>query len=183
MTFLNENFVGIAGLGIILAFVLLIGLLRTGRRGWSYAGIACGLLFVGLLYREVRVVTTREEILATLLQIARDLETNDPPNVLAHIAASAPSLQAEAKKRLAALRIHRASVKSNLRITQTTGAPPTAATAKFNAVLVLSETRSGVQNLWSPWLFVVDFVREGEVWKVARYERHDPRGAEFDRGH
>ncbi len=179
-TFLAENFWGIGAIGCLSAILLLIAMVQTGKFAWLLAAIGTIVITLLLMVHEVTTVTVREEIASVLFTIATDLETNDPARMLRHVSASALDLQQHVRKLAPLVSIHRATVKSNLTVQPDKPQMPSQSTARFNAVLVLSEKRSGLQNQLCPFLFVVDFVREEGEWKVIRYQRHDPRGEAFD---
>ncbi|MEZ6101984.1 MAG: hypothetical protein R3E01_23870 [Pirellulaceae bacterium] len=82
--------VGIGGLA--LSTMLFGGLIKTGDRRilWGIVGVVA--LTVVMLLIERMVVTSREEIAATIRLIAVDLESNDVDRVAAHISATAPEL-------------------------------------------------------------------------------------------
>ena len=162
-------------IGMLLAVICLIGLLRTGLVRFLYFAIGIAAITVALVFVERVVVTPKEEIEGTLATIARDLESNDRPRILSHIATSSQQLRVRAERALKPIVVHRVSVKNNLMVTFDTERNPRSAQATFNAVVVGSERSGSVQNQMSPWFFIVDFVKEGDRWRVADYARRSPQ--------
>src|SRR5438270_436057 len=69
----------------------------SGRKELLYAlGAAFVLLLTGLIIERL-VITDREAINATLLQIARDVQSNNHRSVVQHIASTASSLKQKAE--------------------------------------------------------------------------------------
>ena len=180
INFFAENFWGIGAAGILLALGLLLVLVQTGKWIWFIAAAITAILTLALLVVEIRTVTLREEIAATLTEIALDLESNNAQKILRHISPNRPDLEKHVQKILPRIVFQRATVKSNLTIEPVPGATPPQITARFNAVLIASDRRAGLENQFAPFLFEVDFERVGDDWKATRYEHHDPRGEAFD---
>jgi hypothetical protein len=178
--FFAENFWGIGACGFLLATVLLFLLIQTGQRVWLMGAVIAGVLTLVLLLVEIKTVTVREEIAVTLKEIARDLESNDAAKILRHISPNRPELEKHAQRLLPRITFQRATVKSNLTVEPSSGVKLPQVTARFNAVLIASDRRAGLENQFAPFLFVVDFERVEDEWKVTRYEHHDPRGEAFD---
>ena len=174
MNWLLEQPLPIALVGGLLVAGCLAAVVQTGSVRFFYAAGGCLLLTVVLLVIESQVVTPYEEIEQTLQTIARDLETNDPPRVLAHLARSATTLRSQAESALRRVEIQRVAVKNNLQVDFQPADQPQRATARFNAVIVGSERRGGVTNQSAPWYFVVDFVREEGNWRITNYQRQSP---------
>jgi hypothetical protein len=84
-------------IGIVLGVI--VGALWTasGRLEWLYAlGAVVAFTLVWLLVERL-VVTDREAIRATLLEIARDVQSNDVERVVKHVAKANPELVARAQ--------------------------------------------------------------------------------------
>jgi hypothetical protein len=169
-----ENPLPVIAIGLLTVAILLSGFFKTGRVSILWAIAAVMGMTAALLAVEHFVRTPKEEIEGTLQGIAGDLARNDLSRVVSHISRTAPELRGEAERILPRLEIERATVKRNLECEFHGGDPPRA-TARFNAVLVVSDRRGGIRNQYSPFFFIVDFVFEDGTWKVVRYERHDPR--------
>lgn len=161
--------------GVAVVVTCLLMGRTTGYRPWYVAAFAMILVCCGLLVWERRIITLPEAIAAKLDEMAADLETNQVETVLRHVSKTRPDLQQQTRQLLPRYEIHRARVKSNLRVDRVAVEGREVVRARFNAVFQASETRGDIRNLLSPWYFVVDFVEEDGTWRVERYERHDPR--------
>ncbi len=172
--FLFENPLYVLLLGATLTLVAATCLLKSGR--WPFAYVALGLMVLTAIAVTVNiyVVTPKEEIRSTLLDIAADLETNDTERILRHVAASADSVRSSAANALRRVQIDRVAIKNNLVVKWDRTTHPQSAKARFNAVIVGSEKKGGIRDQTAPFLFIVDFVKEADVWKVASYQRRAP---------
>ncbi len=159
-------------MGTMMTVMLLAGLLKTGRLWLLGAALAMVVLTGGLLVVERLVVTTREEIAGTLDMIANQLQRGAHDQVVQHIASSATSLRQNADRLLPRIEFHEVRIKPNLKLLVE---DPRHLTATFNAVFVVSERGGAGDHHHVPSFFKVEFVREGDAWKVTSYERSDPR--------
>jgi hypothetical protein len=93
MNWLLESPLTIVVVGVLLLILLGWVWSATGRKELLYAlGAALALIAVGLVVERL-VVTDREAIEATLLTIAREVESNDLRRVVKHIYSGAPELR------------------------------------------------------------------------------------------
>src|SRR6476469_8713207 len=100
MLWLYEQPLVIVALGVALILALGAAWSATGRKELLYAcGAAFVLLVAGLIVEKV-VVTDREAIRTTVVQIARDVQHNDRRAVLAHIYSGSPGLRRQAEAEL-----------------------------------------------------------------------------------
>ena len=176
MQTLVENPLPILAMGGISVAILISGLLKTGRTSLVYAIALVILLTVGLVFVERAVVTTREEIAATLQQIAADLESGNATVITSHIANDADQLRRRAERILPDAVFHQVKIKRNVEISAREQAGlAEALTASFNAVVVVSERDGFGDRHHVPSFFVVEFVRQDGCWKVRDYDRRDPR--------
>lgn len=76
--------------GIAICIALGIVWAKTGRQHWLYLLGGVILLTIAGLIIEQAVETDREAIERTLAEITRDVESNDLPALLRHIASTAP---------------------------------------------------------------------------------------------
>ncbi len=174
MNFLFENPLSIVLGGIFFAVISLIGLLKTGVIRFLYLAIGIAVLTCLLVAVERRVVTPREEIAQTLQVIAADLESNNTQAILQHVSTTVPRLQKKAERALKPVEIHRVVVKNNLTVDFGSDPDGNRAKATFNAVIVGSEKSGTIRNQTVPMLFIVDFVKEGDAWRVVDYSRRSP---------
>ena len=101
MSWLFDRPVSVAILGVVLCVPIAIAWVMTGRKEVLYALGAAFAIFVGLLIMERMVVTDRESIEATVLQIARDVQANNHQAVLGHIYSGSPQLKQKAQSEIA----------------------------------------------------------------------------------
>ncbi len=162
----------VVAMGSLMVLMLTAGLLKTGRGWLIFAILAVTALTLGMIGIERWVVTTREQVINTLDEIAGELQCGDTADVLRHVAVDADELRREAERLLPRITFHEVRVKRNLKISFTEADH---LTASFNAVIVLSEKFGVDDKHHVPLFFTVEFVREGDAWKVTSYERSDPR--------
>ena len=110
--------------------------LQTGKRPLLVLLVAVLALTVAGVVLERSVETDREQIEKTLHRIARDIERNDRPAVLAHIHSRAALIRQAAATETAAYEFEQVNIKSNLKIDVDASAEPKTATAKFNVVVI-----------------------------------------------
>ena len=101
MNWLFDRPVYVALMGVVLCVPIAIAWVMTGRKEVLYALAAAFVIFVGLLIMERMVVTDREQIEATVLQIARDVQANNHQAVLSHIYSGSPQLKQKAQSEIA----------------------------------------------------------------------------------
>jgi hypothetical protein len=139
---------------------------------------------VAALVLERLVVTSGEEVEATLHALAERLEANDVDGVLRYISPQHEALRQEARSYLRRIRVKSISIKSNLQVTTAPGRPVRSAVARFNAVAAIEGPANwgGGAELTVPRLLVVRFRRGDDRWLVTDYESFDPRGEQAGRG-
>lgn len=170
MNLVLENPLAIVLIGGLPVLALTVGFFKTGRRLLALFAALLLALTVGAVCIERLVVTDREQVAATVKQIARDLTSNQPPQVIQHISQRAPELRQRAERLLPRAVIHEARVKRNLEIEVRPHRNPPLATARFNGLLVLSDKKGMVRNVRHPARFTVEFRKEGDVWRAYAYE-------------
>ncbi|MFN0019779.1 MAG: hypothetical protein ACKVP0_16100 [Pirellulaceae bacterium] len=100
MNWLFDRPVSIAIMGLMLCIPIAIGWVMSGRKEMLYALAVAFALFVGLLIMERVVVTDREALEATVVQIARDVQANDHQAVQRHIYSGSPQLKQKVQAEL-----------------------------------------------------------------------------------
>ncbi len=93
MNWLFDRPVYVAVLGLVFCVPIGIAWVMSGRKEVLYALAAAFGIFVGLLIMERMVISDREAIEATVLQITRDVEANNHQAVRQHIYSGSPQLQ------------------------------------------------------------------------------------------
>ena len=97
MTWLVEEPLYIAILGVVMLAFLGYAWMQTGYRWLLHATLGIAALTVGLLLLEHLVETEPERIEATLRRIGRDVERNDLDAILSHVYSGASDTLALAK--------------------------------------------------------------------------------------
>lgn len=162
--------------GIVLG-VIVGGLwMASGRKEMLFAlGGVVALTVVWLIVERV-VVTDREEIRATLVEIARDVQNNDLNRLLGHLSQSNPSLAQRAKAEMPNYKF------TECRITQIHGtdvdsdSEPRSAIIEFNvqATGTFNEGSFGYTGTVPRWV-QLQMVREKDGrWRVQDYKHAAP---------
>lgn len=178
MTTLLENpLPGIAIAGLLtLGFAA--GWLKTGYHR-LLLGVAFSLLLgAAAVLLERWVETPREQVTATLLQIAADVESNDHDKALAHIHSARSQLLARGAQELSKYTFTRVDLKSHREITVDTGRSPPRAVAEFNVVVEIEQYGGPI-----PRLVTLTLYQEDGRWKIYDYS-HGPvhLGRRMDEG-
>jgi hypothetical protein len=174
MLWLYEQPLVIVALGVGLILALGAAWSASGRKELLYAcGMAFILLVAGLIVEKV-VVTDREAVRATVLQIARDVQHNDRRAVLAHIYSGSPQLRKQAEAELSKVEF------TELRITRIhlvdvdRRAEPRSAIVEFNVIGSGSE-RGGVgMDHIAQWVKLHMLREKDGRWTVADFEHDSP---------
>jgi len=173
MNVLYEQPLTILVVGALAVVVALVALIKTGRIGFLYGAGGLVLLTALLLLVERRTITVTEEVREVLDDISTELTTDNVPAVLDYIAPAAEGIRDKAERILKRVRVDRVSIKSNLKVTPKDG-DENHVVATFNAVAVGSERRGSIKDQPSPQFFTVEFVRDGDAWRILSYDRQSP---------
>jgi hypothetical protein len=173
MTWIVEEPLYIAILGVVTLAFLGFAWMQTGYRSLLHAAIGVAALTVGLLLLEHMVDTEPERIEETLRHIARDVERNDHDAIYAHIYSGAPETLAVARSEFPRYRFDRATIKHNVEITLDTQANPPLARASFHVGVDVQEVAAG--QVWRTSRYVeVTMRKEGGQWKISEYSHSEP---------
>jgi hypothetical protein len=174
MLWLYEQPLTIVALGVVL--ILALG------GAWSASGrkellIACGAVFVllvaGLIVEKI-IVTDREAVRATVLQIARDVQQNDRRAVLAHIHSGSPQLRKQAEAELPKYQFTELRITKIHLIDVDRQAEPRSAIVEFNVIGSGSE-RGGVEmDHIAQWIKLHMLREKDGRWTVADFEHDSP---------
>lgn len=176
MTWLVEEPVYIAILGIITIAFLVFAWMQTGYRWMMHATLAVVALTIGLLLLENLVETDKEQVEAELHRIARDVETNDLDKILPHVYSGAPETLAEARAEFPRYTVSDVNIKRNLEIEIIEGESPPKAEVSFSVTVHVRDRRSGGTDYGTIPRFVRATLRkEAGRWKVAAYRHEDFR--------
>jgi hypothetical protein len=184
MTLLLEDPVPAMIIGGLTAAILGGGWIQTGRKWLIYLMVAVILLTVGAVIMERMVVTDREQITATLHQIAALVERNDVDAAVDYAYSGTPEVRSAAEAELARYEFSDVDIKSNLEVEVFPDEKPPRAVAEFNVTAQLS-TKGGqfqISDRRIPRYVEVTFYKEDNgAWRVGGYAHHEPtRGFRVD---
>jgi hypothetical protein len=177
MTLLLENPVPAMIVGGLTAAILGGGWLQTGRKWLLYLMVAAILLTVGAVVLERTVETDREQITATLHQIAALVERNEVDAAAAYAYSGTPEVRSAAEAELSLYEFSDVDIKRNLEIQVYPDERPPRALAEFNVTAQLT-TRSGQVRITDsriPRYVEVTFYQEEDgAWRVGGYAHYEP---------
>lgn len=100
MNWLFEQPLIVLIVGAVVTLAIAAAWASTGKR-WLLVPLSLAILLtIGGLVAERLIVTDREAIRATLVEIARDVESNDIQALIGHLYSGAPQLRAKAEAEL-----------------------------------------------------------------------------------
>jgi len=174
MLWLYEQPLVIVALGVGLILALGAAWSASGRKELLYAvGFAFVLLIVGLIVERV-VVTDREAIRSTVLQIASDVQHNDRRAVVGHIYSGSPQLRRQAEAELPKYQFTELRITRIHLIDVDRQAEPRSAIVEFNVMGSGSE-RSGLEIEHIAQWVKLHMLREKDGrWTVADFEHDSP---------
>lgn len=176
MTWLVEEPLYIAILGVVTISFLGYAWSQTGYRWMMHAILAAIALTIGLLLLERMVETEPEQIETALHRIARDVETNDIDRILPHVYSGAPVTADDARREFARYVVSDVVIKNNVEVQITPQESPPLAKVTFNATLNVRDRQQGGINYGRVAIFVdLTMRKEDGQWKVATYRYDDPR--------
>ncbi len=184
MTWLFENPVPAIIIGGLTAAILGGGWLQTGRKWLLYAMIMMIVLTFAAVILERVVITDREQITATLHEIAAAVERNDVDTALGYVYSGSPEVRSYAAAELARYEFTEVDIKRNLEIEVFPKANPPRAVAEFNVTVRLSVRDTLYTNNRIPRWVQVTFYQEADgTWRVGGYQHDEPtRGYRVDEG-
>lgn len=175
MNFIFEQPFWVGFLGMVLTLGLVVAWAYSARREAGIGALVVLALTAALVAAGMAVETDREAVKRTLAQIAADVESNDLNRVLAHISPQATSIRAEAEAEFPRYRFDAVEIKWQMLEIEIEESPTgeKRAHATFNVVVKGDLKSAGVGAQTIPRYVEVDFVKEGEAWKVASYSHDD----------
>jgi hypothetical protein len=184
MTWLFEQPLAIVIIGVVLLLGLGTAWSMTGRKELLYAlGATLALIVVGLIVERL-VITDREAIQATLLTIARDVQSNNRRAILGHVHSSATELKQRAETELANYQFTECRVTRIHLVDVNARAQPRSAVVEFN-VIASGTFRQGtleVSDTSVPRWVRLNMLRENDGrWTVESYEHAPPQQFMFNR--
>jgi hypothetical protein len=176
VSWLFENQILIAAIGIVVMLALGMAWSATGRKEWLYGmGVAFVLMVVGLIVEHV-VVTDREAIRATLVRIAHDVQRNDRAAVLRHIYSGKPELKRKAEGELPNYQFTECRITRIHQIDIDEKGEPRSATVEFNVIASGTFRQAGfeVTDTVPRWVRLTMKREADGRWTVADYEHDSP---------
>jgi len=182
MNWLYEQPLVVLILGVVLGLATGAAWASTGKR-WLLAvfGLVV-LLTAGGLIAERMIVTDREAVEATLVEIAADVESNDIPALLRHIYSGAPRVKADAEAELPNYRFTECRVTKVHSIDVDAASEPRSAVVEFNIIAGGSFRQGGfeVSDQRIPRWVQLHLVREQDGrWAVQDYKHEQPQQMMF----
>lgn len=157
--------------GAFFAGMCIVAWFQNGRREPLYAFlgvVAATLLLWGV---ERKWVTEREAVVATIHQIARDIESNDFRRMEPHFHSSAEEIRDRARAEVGNYDFKSISVKNNIEVEVDMKHQPPKAVAQFNVVGVLAVRSFGNTERTIPRYIELFFYKDKTdgKWKIADY--------------
>ncbi|MHB8971013.1 MAG: hypothetical protein ACYC3X_11365 [Pirellulaceae bacterium] len=176
MTWLVEEPLYIAILGVVMLAFLGFAWMQTGYRWLLHATLGVAALTVGLLLLERLVETEPELIEATLRRIGRDVERNDLDAILSHVYSGAPDTLALAQREFPRYTFRDVNIKRNVEVKLQMDATPPSADVTFNVVVDVTERDTGLGKR-VPRFVHITLRKEDGQWKVATYSHDDAQSS------
>jgi len=171
-----ESPLTIVALGVAIIFAIGAAWTATGRQELLYAlAAAIMLLFAGLITERL-VVTDREQIRATLQEIARDVKNNDHRRILGHIHSSATAIKQKAQAEMPKYKFTDFRITKIHSIDVDRSAAPLSAVVELNVVGGGTFHEQGLQmDHVARWVKLHLLKEKDGRWTVAEYEHDDPQ--------
>lgn len=174
MSWLLEDVRPLLLAGLLVEGLLVTFFVRTGRMA-TFIPIVAVLAIMGIaLVVEHFVVTDKEQIAATLDQVAMALKQNDGQAVLRHIDPRAVEMRRRVDSAIGLVVIREAQYR-DLTVTSQPGSPPTA-TAEFIGHVAFTDPKQRAPYERYMRRFRVSFRNEGARWVMTDYEVADVLG-------
>ncbi len=163
-------------IGIVLVVIVGGAWTASGRKEWLAALVAVAVFTTIWLVVERMVVTDQEAIRATLLEIARDVQSNDVQRVVKHVAKANPSLTTRAQNELPNYDFDECRVTKVELIDVDASAEPRSAKVEFNVIASGTFRAPGVEvSQKVPRWIQLHMVREDDgKWRVQDYQHKPP---------
>ena len=163
--------------GVLFAVGFFAGWIQTGIHKLLWGCVASIVFFGCFVLLEVLVETNREQIVATVVSIARAVERGDHEAAVKHIHPSMPVVRSRALAELRRYHISKISVKNNLVMQLHWNTDPLEASTGFNVVVRGSIARINVEDQSAPRYIHAQFVRDPDdhKWYIIAYGHDDIR--------
>jgi len=181
MLWLYEQPLIIVALGVALILALGAGWSASGRKELLYAaGLAFVLLVAGLIVEKL-IVTDREAVRATVLQIARDVEHNDRRAVIGHIHSGSPQLRRQVEAELPKYQFTELRITKIHLIDVDPKVEPKSAMVEFNVIGSGSERGGFEMEHIAQWVRLHMLREKDGRWNIADFEHDSPERMIVDR--
>jgi hypothetical protein len=183
MSWLYEQQLIIVVIGVAVILGLGAAWSASGRRELLYAIAAAIFLLVAGLVTERLVVTDKEAIRATLLEIASDVKRNDHRAVLSHIHPTAPELKRKAQAEIPNYQFTECRVTKINVIDVDSHTEPRSAIVEFNIIASGTFKPPGfeVTDTIPRWIKLHMLREKDGRWTVVDYDHDSPERMMFDR--
>lgn len=174
MTWLLDNPTMVLVLGGITALVFGAIWLQTGRKIELYIMLAIITGVVGALVAGRLWKSERQQVKATIYDIARDVESNDVDAMLAHLHPNMSEVRQRAAAEMPQYKFEAVKIKQNLEIELFPNESPPRAVTSFNVVVVASDSSGLINGKRVPRFVHLTFLKVGDDWLVSDYKHDDP---------
>ena len=176
MTWLCEQPLAIVVIGVLTLIVLGAAWSATGRHELMHALAITFLLMVAALVTERLIVTDREAIEATLMKIAKDVQSNNIHAVTSHVYSGAPELKQKAEGEMPNYHFTECRITKIHKTDVDPKSQPRTAVVEFNVMASGSFKAEGMEiSDTIPRWVRLHMVREKDgTWAVQNYEHGDP---------
>jgi len=182
MNWLFEQRLVIVIIGIALLLALGATWSATGKKELLYAmGVSLALMLVGLIVERL-VITDREAIHATLLTIARDVQSNNLKAVVRHVHSSTPELKQRAEAELPNYHFTECRITQIHDIKVDASTKPRSAVVEFNLIAVGDFKGAGIELTGATiprWVRLQMAVEKDGRWAVQHFEHAEPQHSLF----
>jgi len=179
MTWLYEQPPIIVALGVAIILGLGAAWSASGRKELLFGIAAVLVLTIAGLIVERQVVTDREAIRGTVLQIARDVQSNNRQAVLRHIYSGAPDLKQKAGAELPNYQFTECRVTKIHRIDIDDSAEPRSAIVEFNVIAAGTFKPPGfpgeVTDTIPRWVRLQLLREKDGRWAIEGYDHDSPQ--------
>jgi hypothetical protein len=165
------------GLGVVFFVGFFAAWLQTGAGKLLWGCFGSFIVFGGLVALEAIVTTEREQIVATVVSIARAVEKQDFDKAISFIHPSQKATRLQALSELKRYKIKRGNVKNNLALKLHSNRTPIEASVGFNVFVQGGIAINGFAEQQGPRYLHAEFVfmAEENRWYLTSYGHMDIR--------
>jgi hypothetical protein len=169
----------LAFFGFVIGLAVFVAWIKLGRKELLYVLAAVALIFGGLIAYERSTISDREAIEATLVKLARELETNNREAIYAAIHPAATEHLAQAKSELPNYTFEECRITKIHETKVAADAKPKTAVVKFNVIAKGTFKYAGdIVPGTVPRYVRLTFEQDTDgQWKVTDYYHESPEKA------